>query len=141
MRESKNSAGRRPKSDSPPWCHEYGSAKPLLRLSQVVGLAPLAWPDLRPTTCGVVYTCVMFIALFLWFIYITALSVLREYPAKQVAFVVQDLFNSVALYASSLASLALCVTANRRQPHNVMRLVAQVTEKNAFTEGRTVLIQ
>jgi poly(3-hydroxybutyrate) depolymerase len=83
----------------------------------------------------------MFIALFLWFIYITALSVLREYPAKQVAFVVQDLFNSVALYASSLASLALCVTANRRQPHNVMRLVAQVTEKNAFTEGRTVLIQ
>jgi hypothetical protein len=127
MYKSKNSVSGQQKSDASPWYCAYTSVKPLLRLSQVVGLAPVSWPDLRPATYGIIYTCVMFTGLSVWSVYMTALSILQEYPAKQATFIVPDLFNSAALYVSSLASLVLCATVNRHQPQTVIRLVAQVT--------------
>lgn len=128
MYKSKNSVGDPQCSDGPPWYHEYTSAKPLLRVSQVVGLAPVAWPNLRPVTYGIVHTCVMFTALLGWFIYATALTILQEYPLKEATYIVPEFFNSASLYLSSIVSLALCATANRHRPQTIMRLVAQVTE-------------
>jgi hypothetical protein len=82
----------------------------------------------------------MFTILFVWFIFMAALTIMQEYPAKEVTYIIPDLFNSAALYVSSLTSLALSATANRHQPQTVMRLVAQVTELTSIRLGSTRII-
>jgi hypothetical protein len=63
MYASKKSDGEQKKCDPPPSYNAYMSAKPLFRLSQGVGLAPVTWPELRPSAGGVLYTCTIFAAL------------------------------------------------------------------------------
>jgi hypothetical protein len=70
----------------------------------------------------------IFAALMDWFLYTTALSVMHVYPAKDVTYIVSDVFNSSTLYISSLASLVLCANVTRHKPQTVLRLVAQVSE-------------
>jgi hypothetical protein len=60
---------------------------------------------------------------------------MHVYPAKDVTYKVSDVFNSTALYISSLASLVLCATVTRRKPQIVLRLVAQVSGWSGSSSG------
>ncbi|XP_069696515.1 uncharacterized protein [Periplaneta americana] len=127
--------------------HASKSAKPLLRLSQVLGLAPVTWPHFRPSTYGAVYSCMIFVAMLAWYFYTSGLSFMHEYPGKAITYIVPDMFNSAAIYVTSVTSLGLFASVSRRRPEVIMRLLAQVDEivlagspGSAGSRGRAVVI-
>ena len=104
----------------------YLSVKPLLRVSQIFGMAPVTWPDLRISPWGIIYTSTLFIAIASWFVYTIILDSINEFPGQPATSIIPNLFNSSVLYLTSLSALVFSILATGKKFDIIIQLVLQV---------------